>query len=651
MKRFVMQRLHLFHIVLILALTIIMFSLTPVFATSMADDPWTTTVKNYAKFTVVANCNDAGNGGDSDNDGICNAWESGSPTGLHINFTDTSTNTRYAYNLSCVAGRTIIDDPTGATVCPTTGKKDIYVELDWMKGHQPSSTAIADVVNAFDKMNIALHVVGGEDATTQSGNMTVHYCYVHPAKATNTLSPITTNDCTFSGSTVPSQSLALIKRNFFGTIQERNGDATFCPRDDVPSDAGTVLNNASYNCLTAKRQVFHYIVVGNKLAITSGTGVDSVATAQSGWAELPGNDILITLGSFTNGVGNIDAQEATMMHELGHNLGLHHGGDINPTGTTESDQNCKPNYMSVMSYTYQFRSTFDICRPLSYSSIKLQNLTETSLNDSNIDPTHMATYPGDNPNPPDNPNKSPHCDTGGERRIKWSSPAGIQTNTAGITEDWNMNGISAALYPKQNINNLGITGCNTSTNSTLNTFNDTNYIYHGGSSAANPLVFRTSAYSNFAASTVSTGDNADIGGGEQTSNEEGPDQVPSIPTDLVAIVVSSSGVDLSWSAPSNDGSPITGYKIERNSGSGFVTIMANTGSQMTTYHDDDLSPDTYTYQISAINSIGISDPSNPTTVVIGDGGDKGQQLAMVIGGVTTGVIIAVAMVVAKKGRK
>ena len=37
---------------------------------------------------------------------------------------------------------------------------------------------------------------------------------------------------------------------------------------------------------------------------------------------------------------------ATFMHELGHNLGLVHGGD-------EVCINQKPNYVSVMNYTYQ----------------------------------------------------------------------------------------------------------------------------------------------------------------------------------------------------------------------------------------------------------------------------------------------------------
>ena len=242
-------------------MTITMIGLTPVFATSMADSSWQT-AKNYAKIAVVANCNDSGNGGDADDDGICDNWETAANPGLHISFTDSSTGTTYVYNLSCTTGNTIVDDPTGATVCPSSNKKDIYVELDWMTNHSPSATAITDVVKAFDKMNIALHVVGGENVATNSGDMGVHYCFIHPSKASNTGSPITNTSCT-PGSPTQSQSLALLKKNFFGTSAERSGDPTSCPSNQLPPDAtvaGTVQNANSYNCLTAKRQVFHYLV-------------------------------------------------------------------------------------------------------------------------------------------------------------------------------------------------------------------------------------------------------------------------------------------------------------------------------------------------------------------------------------------------------
>lgn len=60
---------------------------------------------------------------------------------------------------------------------------------------------------------------------------------------------------------------------------------------------------------------------------------------------LPGRDFIVSLGGFTNGVGNTQEQAGTFMHELGHALGLHHGG--------KDDINYKPNYLSVMNYAFQ----------------------------------------------------------------------------------------------------------------------------------------------------------------------------------------------------------------------------------------------------------------------------------------------------------
>ena len=89
---------------------------------------------------------------------------------------------------------------------------------------------------------------------------------------------------------------------------------------------------------------------------------------------------------------------------------------------------------------------------------------------------------------------------------------------------------------------------------------------------------------------------------------------PQSPTNLSAKAISSSQINLSWSAPSdNGGSAITGYMIERSQDNGntWTTIISNTGSTSTTYSNTGLSPSTtYTYRVSAINSIGTSSPSN-----------------------------------------
>jgi hypothetical protein len=56
-----------------------------------------------------------------------------------------------------------------------------------------------------------------------------------------------------------------------------------------------------------------------------------------------------SLGSVPDKTGTPDEQVGTFMHELGHNMGLHHGGGDDP--------NYKPNYPSVMNYMFQFIGT------------------------------------------------------------------------------------------------------------------------------------------------------------------------------------------------------------------------------------------------------------------------------------------------------
>src|SRR6185437_10483978 len=57
--------------------------------------------------------------------------------------------------------------------------------------------------------------------------------------------------------------------------------------------------------------------------------------------------------------------------------------------------------------------------------------------------------------------------------------------------------------------------------------------------------------------------------------------VPQPPTGLTANTISSSQINLSWTAPSdNGGSTITGYEIERSQDNGttWLPIVSNTGS-------------------------------------------------------------------------
>jgi hypothetical protein len=99
---------------------------------------------------------------------------------------------------------------------------------------------------------------------------------------------------------------------------------------------------------------------------------------------------------------------------------------------------------------------------------------------------------------------------------------------------------------------------------------------------------------------------------------------PQPPTNLSAVAASTSQINLSWNAPTNNGgSAITGYKIERstNAGSTWSILVANTASTSTTFSDTGLTANTsYTYRVSAINNIGASNPSNTASATTGTSG-------------------------------
>src|SRR3989304_2949079 len=89
--------------------------------------------------------------------------------------------------------------------------------------------------------------------------------------------------------------------------------------------------------------------------------------------------------------------------------------------------------------------------------------------------------------------------------------------------------------------------------------------------------------------------------------------VPNPPTSLVASDISSTSIKLTWVIPAtNNGPPVTGYKIEFKKDSGsFTTLVENTGSTINTYTHTGLTTNSkYTYKISAKNSVGFSPTSN-----------------------------------------
>ena len=132
---------------------------------------------------------------------------------------------------------------------------------------------------------------------------------------------------------------------------------------------------------------WHYAIFGFAEDSTATAGESPArCNLATGAAELPGFDLMVTPGlEYMNGFlqSHPNAVVGTFMHELGHNLGLQHGGD--------EDLNFKPNYLSVMSYWFQQSGipqaaalgSFTISGyRLDYSGATLPTLDENHLNES-----------------------------------------------------------------------------------------------------------------------------------------------------------------------------------------------------------------------------------------------------------------------------
>ena len=115
----------------------------------------------------------------------------------------------------------------------------------------------------------------------------------------------------------------------------------------------------------AKARAFRYCIAVNQLSNpNTGDGV-------GGCGYVPGRDFVVAIGGYDD-----QSAAAVFMHELGHNLGLDHGGGDGING--------KPNYVSIMNYALSYRSNFseDFWR-LDFSRSELDPLVESDLNETN----------------------------------------------------------------------------------------------------------------------------------------------------------------------------------------------------------------------------------------------------------------------------
>ena len=407
---------------------------------SVTDFPYPTGTPQPNK-SILVNCSSGNRAGDS-GDYICNAWKTSG--GLSIPYTDSSGNT-VTYSWSCNndanPNNNIFHIPPIDSPCPITSHKDVYVEIDYMYNHKPNRQALLDVINSYKLHNVYLHIL--------LDNEILHKVLTTPP-----------------GNTGDTSQFTKIKNTYFGTSAERS------PSIPVSWCSSSSAATCTTDILTAKRQVFHYALFGHSQSGNpNSSGISEVSSSSPYGAA---NDMFITLGAFSYHTGSLDEQEGTFMHELGHNLGLGHGGPYlnNGNSNSEADENCKPNYLSVMSWSRQLSVLFGIYgRPLDYSSesspsFAIDRTPGTTLNEHPVSNTGQYTV---------------YSISG----TTWSYP------TPANNPDWDndspeTDGVSEGLWPSAPLNSgqfvngtiQGTNGvlvtitCPSSTANVYNTFND-----------------------------------------------------------------------------------------------------------------------------------------------------------------------------------
>jgi hypothetical protein len=221
--------------------------------------------------------------------------------------------------------------------------KDVFVQLDAMHGLALSTAALKMVDKAFSDAPVS----------NPDGTEGIHL-HVDEGPA-SVMNPVT-------GETWGSQSLAnddIPVKHTLGT--ESSGEYDWSEFEGI--------KHLSF--IPAREAVFHYAISANRYN-----------GASSGISRgIPSSDFIVALGSACSPEGScpgtVKEQAGTFMHELGHNLGLHHGGQV--------DENYVPNYLSVMNYTFQFSGLTSSPDGVDYSRYESPSIP--TLDEFNLDET------------------------------------------------------------------------------------------------------------------------------------------------------------------------------------------------------------------------------------------------------------------------
>ena len=266
---------------------------------------------------------------DTDGDAIADAWET-----LGIDFDEDGT-----------IDLQLNSDPR---------HKDIFVEIDAMEGRAPdypnlfrvnAGSGFQDFVtnNSGEAVGLVIKSGAPSDGFYNAPNSLVQNpdrengVWVH-LELDDTDLPLIPWDGLDANRAF--QSFDTLKRNFFGTAQQRT--------------------NA--NALAAKSLVYRYCMIADYSPIFGGLT-----------RALGANDFFIVHGPSSSSPTDDDLP-AGVMHELGHSLGLDHGGI--------DDINFKPNYHSVMNYGWERSSSRNHPWLLDYSGEQFATLNEGDLNET-----------------------------------------------------------------------------------------------------------------------------------------------------------------------------------------------------------------------------------------------------------------------------
>jgi uncharacterized repeat protein (TIGR01451 family) len=221
--------------------------------------------------------------------------------------------------------------------------KDLYFEFDWEAGIVPRKDQIDEVRDAFADAPTS---AGGLNNPDGQRGITIHI----DAGSLQDSSGDFVGDAAFAGG--DGSQISDGAWTFGSTCNGGLDAGTACSKDSdcdlsTPDDGDGSCEVGFY---VAKSQFFDRDRALAFRYVIFNTG------AGAGQGETGGNDIWL----------GTTASE-TMMHEMGHTLGLGHGG--NP----QEGRNCEPNYLSIMNYRYGRLQRLDGSTHIDFSPVRLRS--------------------------------------------------------------------------------------------------------------------------------------------------------------------------------------------------------------------------------------------------------------------------------------